>query len=281
MQRLSRRRCGLRAGLFGIASVLLASQFSSTPARAVDRAARNRIEVLYSAEDNLCHTLGDLFNRLHAHYPKALYLSDVRVSVFRGTGLRPPPWIEPTDPGGEFPEHGFPEHKPGFFFRANVSGDGQKRVAYVRDYALGHHGGYMTEVWILKPGADYREKSGLDTSRKETVTDVDPEVVDLLVAFAERDRWWPFQYPYVKGPNHRIGFPTAPRPSEDAEMLLKRVFAGGQAQEPFSFSGRIYFSAGLPFNGFNLVYRITSGLTAETVCMTGPAHGIDELEKLQ
>jgi hypothetical protein len=267
--------------LFGIAFVLIASQSLSIPARAADRAERERIEVLYSAEDNLCHSLGDLLNRLHARYPKATYLSEVRVSAFRGTGLRPPPWVEPTDPWGGPPEHGFPERRPGFFFRANVTGDGQKRVVYVRDYAIGHYGSYTTEVWILKPGMDYREKSGLDTSRKEMVTDVDPEVVDLLVAFYERDRWRPFQYPYVKGPDHRIGFPAIPRPSQDAEKYLRLLFASGMAQEPFSFSGRIYFSAGVPLRGYSLVYRITPAMTAEAVCMTATHGDLDYLRKLQ
>jgi hypothetical protein len=62
-------------------------------------------------------------------------------------------------------------------------------AVYVRGFAFGHHGGRKTEVWIRKPAMAYREKTGFDTSRKEMVTDLDLEVVDLLLGFAERPPW--------------------------------------------------------------------------------------------
>jgi hypothetical protein len=282
--------CPLSPATFGMAFILLmTAQLASISARAAP-AARDQIEIVYSADDKLCGRLVGLYNKLHARRPKAFYLSDVRTEFYRKTGFGPPPWIDHLDPGirdyyasrngnpasdvAQFRATGGGYWWGGAFFRADVTGDGRKRLVFVRHTALGHHGDYHVAVWILKPEMDYREKS-FGTSQKQ-VDEIDPDVVDLVVDFRNYG-----SYPSVKAPDQRIVFPAAPMPSEDSKKLLRAGFVTKAPQEPFSFDGRIYFSAGPPLLGYGLVYRITPEMNAQVVCLTAVRIALDDLKKSQ
>lgn len=232
------------------------------------------IELLYSAEDRLCEPLVQALNRYRGKHPRAYSFLRAYGDLAVEVGLSEPVWFDEEGKRARLP---YPDMARPVLFRADVTGDGEERTVYAQYNHLGMYGTYETWIWILKPGAEFRKKTGpwdvtpkgATTPKYRQETDVDPDIVDLRIAFDAPPAGWPFAYRDVTRENGRLRFAAVPRPSTEAEEAVFQELPFGQiAQDPFLFEGRTYFGAGDLFTGRGVVYRVLPDMIAEIVCVT-------------
>lgn len=237
-----------------------------------------KIELVYSANDHLCGILADVFERLHKQYPEALTLDQTGSSLFVGTGLSAPSKIPATDP--MLKAFSSRSGDDSYFFRANVAEDGRQRLVYIDNFhSFSDINEYLTDVFIFKPGAGYRTIDiGYPTSNAK-IPDVDPDVVDLLISGQGAAPWRKsLRYPLVSPPEG-VAFPLNPRPSEAAKRFVRVGFGASAEQYAFEFGRRVYFVMGLALSNAAVVYRITSELKPETVCLMDSNQNLNDLKR--
>jgi len=220
------------------------------------------VELLFSADDQLCKPLARLYNRLsHTHHKKADW-EQKYASDFRAIGLVQPSAIERRQL--------FEADWLDAYFRVELADEGRPRLVYVEDYPLGSHGDFQTNVWILKPASDARGEypSGVYVSAAQ----FPPNSVDLAVLFGGLVTE-SAAYRHIKAPYYFKKIATP------ARLRSQLAIWPGAIQRIFKFGRGVIFTARGPDASTALVYRFEPANTIEDLCYFASQGTIDFVEK--
>ena len=109
------------------------------------------VVVAYSADDALCKPLADVYQWIaYGQSHVAFYQEDAFADRFRAISLHAP---KSLNDDFHTSDSGHPKHA---YYRVKLAGEARSRVIYLEDHhSVGHYeDDYMTNIWILKPGAD-------------------------------------------------------------------------------------------------------------------------------
>jgi len=247
--------------------------------------AVDEIKLIYSADDGICKITTTAFNEINFRHPGINYISEVRSEFMQISGFGQPQWIdrlEPeiaaaySDPGHELNDEDVKSSVDNFlrdnggywwggaFFRADVIGDGVQRLVYMKHEAAGSHGLYTTTVWLLKPGASYKTADSVEPETGRVIENLDPEIVDLQINLSPSSLGpWKYSSPTVL--NNGIRFKNEIKPTPIVVKLISIL--RGPPQEVFTKGRDVYFLAGSPLLDSGFIYRITSKMNVEPLCV--------------
>lgn len=271
------------------AALVCLSGMGVVSAHSEEKKDPSRIDVLYSAEDDLCKPLAAAYNRLNHTHSQNLDWERGAVDVFQAIGLREPEQLKDMDlpdevGGGDLRQ---------VYYSVDLTGNGQRRIVFIDDQCVGRCDEFSTIVWILRPGdgVKLKEYKWPDAGGRLNKWDLlDPSIISSAISFDLKPKPQDIRddqpiYPTIYGPRFLDKIATG----EDKELsLLERLGksiakpyihgnlsinggSGPLVQQVWSYKGKTYFTArelgfGGPFGIGVLVYRYVAENSIEDVC---------------
>ena len=248
-------------------------------ARSEAKTDPSHVEVLFSAEDELCEPLADVYDRLYReHGPGRHLVLDWERQFsgrFRAIGLIEPQRVSDLPTPDRFGAG------PVAYYRVDFSNDDRNRLIYVEDQCVGRCDEFSTVIWVFNSGASARLKEYKWPDGEGQVHEFelfDPAVIESALSFELKPREEPKPdptYPRPTYPTVYARFFDKIASAHDRSLsILERlnrhdiIIAGGSGpfiQQVWRFNGKAIFTA-RDFWSNVLVYRYAGANAIEDIC---------------